>query len=148
MTVELVSCCYERGNFSFPLGALCVQEALRQAGIPSHLSNCYLSDDPRKAASRISADVVGISVYLWNRSWFDQFVTALKKRNPQVILFAGGTEVTGQPDELRPVPVPLPHPRRRGRKRSPSLDGDQGRKRDSHGRRHRHQREPAHPGMP
>jgi radical SAM superfamily enzyme YgiQ (UPF0313 family) len=97
MTVELVSCCYERGNFSFPLGALCVQEALRQAGIPSHLSNCYLSDDPRKAASRISADVVGISVYLWNRSWFDQFVTALKKRNPQVILFAGGTEVTANP---------------------------------------------------
>jgi radical SAM superfamily enzyme YgiQ (UPF0313 family) len=97
MTVELVSCCYEKGNFSFPLGVLCIKEALASHHIPSTVRNWYLSDDPEEAAASVHADIVGLSVYLWNRKWFDSFATKVKRDNPGTILFAGGTEVTANP---------------------------------------------------
>jgi len=96
MEINLVSCCYEEGNFSYPLGALCIKNALDHTDIPSKLFNYYVSDDPQKAAQEIHGDIVGLSIYLWNRSWFDLFVKELKSLRP-VILFAGGTEVTANP---------------------------------------------------
>ena len=94
MRTTLVSCCYEKGNFSYPLGALCIQEAL---GGDTKLENHFISEDPKKAARQTKGDVIGISVYLWNRSWFDQFVQELTQVRPGVVLFAGGPEVTANP---------------------------------------------------
>lgn len=59
-----------------------------------------LEDDPIEAAVRSAegqATHIGCSIYLWNRSWFDQFSQHLKKIAPSVTLFAGGTEVTANP---------------------------------------------------
>jgi len=97
MTIELVSCCYEKGNFSFPLGALCIKEALLSHSIPCTVRNASLSDNPQKTADSIHTDIVGVSVYLWNRQWFDTFVDELVRKNRNVILFAGGAEVTANP---------------------------------------------------
>ncbi|MDD7200898.1 MAG: radical SAM protein [Sphaerochaetaceae bacterium] len=94
MRTTLVSCCYEKGNFSYPLGALCIQEAL---GGDVKLENHFLSEDPRRAARQTKGDAIGISVYLWNRAWFDQFVQELTQIHPNVVLFAGGPEVTANP---------------------------------------------------
>ena len=94
MQTTLVSCCYEKGNFSYPLGALCIQEAL---GGDTKLENHFLSEDPKKAARQTKGEAIGISVYLWNRSWFDQFVQELTQVRPGVVLFAGGPEVTANP---------------------------------------------------
>lgn len=97
MQTTLVACCYEKGNFSYPLGALCIQDAI---GKKARLENHYLFEDPRKVARNVTGEVVGISVYLWNRPWFDQFVKALKQKRPEVLLFAGGPEVTANPDSF------------------------------------------------
>jgi radical SAM superfamily enzyme YgiQ (UPF0313 family) len=104
MQIDIVSCCLEDGNLSFPLGALCIQTSLQQKlALDEQACSLYpytLTDDPTKAAymalSRKS-DFIGCSVYLWNRAWFDTFVSVLKKEQPSTIIFAGGTEVTANP---------------------------------------------------
>ncbi len=104
MKIQIVSCCLEEGNLSFPLGALSIQTAIRHHNIlknyPCQLAPYTLEDDPIKAAERSAeseATHIGCSIYLWNRTWFDQFSKQLKILRPSVILFAGGTEVTANP---------------------------------------------------
>lgn len=111
MRIALVSCCLERGNLSFPLGALCIEAAISQDPVLSsnptrHFSYLNDSDDPASAAREVLAwhpDVVGLSVYLWNRRWFDSFASCLAgsdsgQRLPadsaHPLIFAGGPEVT------------------------------------------------------
>ncbi len=104
MKIQIISCCLEEGNLSFPLGALSIQTAIEHhptlKNLACTLGAYTLEDDPIQAA-RKSADSgathIGCSIYLWNRSWFDQFVQKLKNIVPSVVLFAGGTEVTANP---------------------------------------------------
>lgn len=100
MQTTLVACCYESGNFNYPLGALSVQASLNARGHAAALENYTLSDDPVRAATKTTGKIVGCSVYLWNRQWFDLFAKTLKERNPSVILFAGGAEVTANPSSF------------------------------------------------
>ncbi|MDD4397717.1 MAG: B12-binding domain-containing radical SAM protein [Sphaerochaetaceae bacterium] len=101
MRIALVSCCFEQGNLSYPLGALCIQSAIAAEpeleGHPvKHFSYICDQDDPEKAAAMVSQwkpDAVGLSVYLWNRSWLDRFARALKKAS-EAVTFAGGPDVT------------------------------------------------------
>lgn len=104
MKIQIVSCCLEEGNLSYPLGALSVKCAIEHHHILQNQSTTLtpftLEDDPYKAASIIAeskASHVGCSIYLWNRDWFDQFSRHLKILSPSVSLFAGGTEVTANP---------------------------------------------------
>ena len=104
MKIQIVSCCLEEGNLSFPLGALSIQTAIEHHPTLKHfhctLAAYTLEDDPILAAKRSAeseATHIGCSVYLWNRKWFDQFAQHLKKLAPSVTLFAGGTEVTANP---------------------------------------------------
>lgn len=104
MKIALVSCCFERGNLSYPLGALCLESAIAQdpelCGCSTeHFSYVLNNDDPKKAAAEVSAwnpEAVGLSVYLWNRKWFDLFSSELKSIS-KAVLFAGGPEVTANP---------------------------------------------------
>lgn len=107
MKIQIVSCCLEEGNLSFPLGALSIQTAIQHhRTLKSHecsLGAYTLEDDPIEAAERSAgseATHIGCSIYLWNRSWFDQFSQRLKELAPSVILFAGGTEVTANPQSF------------------------------------------------
>lgn len=104
MKIQIVSCCLEEGNLSFPLGALSIQTAIAHhptlKSLGCTLGAYTLEDDPIQAAemsAQSGATHIGCSIYLWNREWFDQFVQHLKKTAPSVVLFAGGTEVTANP---------------------------------------------------
>ncbi|MDY0287698.1 MAG: radical SAM protein [Sphaerochaeta sp.] len=104
MKIQIISCCLEEGNLSFPLGALSVQTAIEHhptlKSIECTLGAYTLEDDPIAAATRsvqTGATHIGCSIYLWNRAWFDQFSQHLKQASPSVTLFAGGTEVTANP---------------------------------------------------
>lgn len=102
MTIYVISCCLEEGNLSYPLGALCIQSAIlaRQEKEQCIHHAFTLADDPVKAAASLSLqanDVVGLSVYLWNRGWMDQFSQTLKKNTTSFHLFAGGPEATANP---------------------------------------------------
>ncbi|HAF84912.1 MAG TPA: radical SAM protein, partial [Sphaerochaeta sp.] len=104
MKIQIVSCCLEEGNLSFPLGALFIKTAIEHHPTLKHfhctLGAYTLEEDPIQAAKRTAeseATHIGCSVYLWNRTWFDQFSQHLKELAPSVVLFAGGTEVTANP---------------------------------------------------
>jgi radical SAM superfamily enzyme YgiQ (UPF0313 family) len=100
MNISLVSCCLEEGNLSFPLGALCIQSALAAAEVKTEHLPFTLADDPRRAALSVAeqgAQVVGLSVYLWNRTWMDRFTTELRANTDDLLIFAGGPETTANP---------------------------------------------------
>ena len=104
MKIQIVSCCLEEGNLSFPLGALSIKTAIEHHPTLKQY-NCTLGaytleDDPVRAAESCAlseATHIGCSIYLWNRTWFDLFANHLKRVAPSVTLFAGGTEVTANP---------------------------------------------------
>jgi tRNA A37 methylthiotransferase MiaB len=107
MQIDIISCCLEEGNLSFPLGALSIQTSLQRTlaldTMACLLYSYTLSDDPIQAALMAASrksDFLGCSIYLWNRSWFDTFVTTLKKESPSTVVFAGGTEVTANPQSF------------------------------------------------
>jgi radical SAM superfamily enzyme YgiQ (UPF0313 family) len=103
LRIHLVACSIEDSPLAYPLGALCIMAALRQnttiaAQTQIQLTQ-YLADThaPRAAAEEIASlepDLVGVSVYLYNRVWFDEFITMLAIRLPKTRIFAGGAEVT------------------------------------------------------
>ncbi len=100
MNISLVSCCLEEGNLSYPLGALCIQSALDAAEMRAEHLPFTLSDDPSQAAAkvaRMSPQVVGLSVYLWNRTWMDRFTETLRTQTNDLVIFAGGPEATANP---------------------------------------------------
>ena len=107
--IRLVACSPEQSPLAYPLGALSSQTAL--------LHDPYLSDrvtvsldhfladtDLPSAAAQLIAeqdvDLVGISLYLYNRAWFDAFITHLRQLKPGILLCAGGPEATAHAASL------------------------------------------------
>jgi len=101
---------------SMPLGALCVAAALRArlglAGLdvdvveghpPRDGSPASAEADGLELASRIASlgpDLVGLSVYSWNRESMAAAARALRKSAPGATVFAGGPEATADPASL------------------------------------------------
>lgn len=102
MTIHLISCCLEEGNLSYPLGALCIQSSIashQESDVCIH-HPYTLASDPIEAANEVAKEpsaLVGLSVYLWNRSWMELFAQRLKALSPACLLFAGGPEATANP---------------------------------------------------
>lgn len=101
MKITFVSCAIEMDNLSFPLGLLSIKAALLKSGefTDEEVSILLydLSSDPvvaAKSLSKLPVDCFGLSIYLWNRAWFDSFVKTLRSLKKDVIIFAGGTEVS------------------------------------------------------
>ncbi|MDC7230064.1 MAG: B12-binding domain-containing radical SAM protein [Sphaerochaetaceae bacterium] len=103
MNISLVSCCLEEGNLSYPLGALCIQSALEAADMRAEHLPFTLADDPSQAAldvARMRPQVVGLSVYLWNRTWMDRFTAVFRAQSSDLVIFAGGPEATANPSSF------------------------------------------------
>jgi hypothetical protein len=94
---------------AYPLGALCILSSLRHDSITSGQTRSdlfeYLADtnNPIHAAQEVAAEkphMVGLSIYLYNRDWFEAFIREFKRISPKTILFAGGAEVTANGESL------------------------------------------------
>lgn len=102
MNITLISIAIEKSNLSYPLGALCIEAAIKsdkelnsKTKVETLLFD--LESDPKDVAIQIassSTQLVGLSIYLWNREWVDVFTDTLKKKNPNILIFAGGSEVS------------------------------------------------------
>jgi len=101
--IELVACSIENSPLAYPLGALCILSALKgqsdiasrtTIGITQYLADTHTPLQAAKAMAKKKPDMVGLSIYLYNRSWFDSFITQFARLSPQTLLFAGGAEVT------------------------------------------------------
>ncbi len=100
-SILLVSCSIEEGPLAYPLGALCIQSAVKRAlkdtvevSLRRYLTD---TDDPKSAAKSVARgpfDAVGLSVYLYNRTWMESFAKELRRQHPALVLFAGGPEVS------------------------------------------------------
>jgi radical SAM superfamily enzyme YgiQ (UPF0313 family) len=101
MKISIVSVAIELSNLSFPLGALCVETAIksnpRLKDVDCNTVLFTLEDSPYESALRIkesNVEIIGLSIYLWNRVWLDSFIDELNKIAPSIKIFAGGTEVS------------------------------------------------------
>ncbi|MCF0238793.1 MAG: radical SAM protein [Sphaerochaetaceae bacterium] len=97
--IEIHCCASEKSSMSFPLGALCIQSVIKaEESLPeSKLIQHYLYENPKEAARETAKRepiVVGISLYIWNNLWFEDFSKELASLSPNTIIFAGGPQVT------------------------------------------------------
>jgi len=61
------------------------------------LKNFYLNDSPLKAAEIIlecNPDSIGFSMYIWNRIFFEKTAKLVKEKNKNIIIYAGGADIT------------------------------------------------------
>lgn len=102
MNILLISTAIEKNNLSFPLGALCIESSIKNDKELNKKVNVKtilfdLEDDSTICAKNIlneKVDIIGLSIYLWNRQWFDNFTKQIKKINPNITIFAGGSEIS------------------------------------------------------
>ncbi len=102
MNILLISTAIEKSNLSFPLGALCIESAIKNDkelnSIINVKTNLYdLEDNPIQIARELAKKdlyAIGLSIYLWNRDWFNSFTKELEALNKNIIIFAGGSEIS------------------------------------------------------
>ena len=108
-SINLVACAIEQSPMAYPLGALCILTALESDVRTKDATNVslshYLADthDPvmaAKAVAKTGSDLVGLSMYLYNRDWFNRFIPAFKQLCPDTIVYAGGPEAGAKAQEL------------------------------------------------
>ena len=108
--IQLIACAIEQSPLAYPLGALCILTALKtNLELKDHIEvelSHFMGDqdDPQQAAKHIATrqcDLIGISLYLYNRAWFEEFLEAfqLESSSPTKI-FAGGPEAGANPTQL------------------------------------------------
>jgi hypothetical protein len=107
--IGLIACSPEQSPMAYPLGALCIQTALMSHPTLAHHIEVELqhfigdTDDPIEAAKIIAQKhipLVGLSLYLYNRNWFDQFIDHLFVQAPYTTIFAGGPEALAHADHF------------------------------------------------
>jgi len=106
--VVLVSIHLAKSPQNVPLGAACVASALRhaeatRATVEPVLVDAYVTETGPELAKRIHAlapDLVGFSVYVWNRDLAVACARELRSIAPGLRLVAGGAEATADPEGL------------------------------------------------
>lgn len=103
----------EKSPQALPLGAACIASALKHDSrtenrfsvelvAPTKEDADYRPDAPGEfLAEKITAgrmpDYVCLSVYVWNRAELEKTAAVLKKKLPNLVVIAGGPEVTAHP---------------------------------------------------
>ena len=111
MNLVLVAIHLEPGPRAVPLGPAMLSSALRRAfgdSIPVMILDLFLEDDPELCADRILAaatQYVGFSMYVWNRPLTMAIARILRRRQPELVIFAGGAEATADFQGVRDDPA-------------------------------------------
>ena len=106
--IVLVTIHVGRGSQAIPLGAACVAAALKHDPRLSdraavELVEAFPEESPRELADRIAArgaDLVGFSLYLWNRTASIECAALVRARLPNSVLLAGGPDAGANPGGL------------------------------------------------
>ncbi len=89
---------------ALPLGAACVAAALARAGGPrARLVEAWPEEPLERLAARIledKPDILGISLYLWNRKASIALAQLLREMRPALRLFCGGPDASARPQGL------------------------------------------------
>lgn len=106
MNITLVSMHIEPSSRAVPLATGMLAASLHQAfpvSLTTHLADYYLGQGVAACAEELlrqAPDVVGLSMYVWNREPMLSLAAELKMHQPHLVIFAGGPEVTADPDAI------------------------------------------------
>ncbi|WP_306602116.1 B12-binding domain-containing radical SAM protein [Geothrix sp. 21YS21S-2] len=104
MDLVLVAIHLEASARAVPLGPAMLASVLRRsfgAEVAVRVLDLYLDQTPEACADRILEDAprwVGFSMYLWNRDLTMAVARVLRARRPDLVIFAGGSEATADPE--------------------------------------------------
>ena len=94
-----------------PLAPFCLKKAVEDAALPVDVTICDLNinDTQEDLLARVMAtepDMLGISLYIWNRDCAGKLIRRVKALRPEMIVIVGGPEATFSVDEtFREMPV-------------------------------------------
>ncbi len=94
-----------------PLAPFCLKKAVDESCLDLHTTICDLNinDTQEDLLHRVMAtepDVLGISLYIWNRLCAAQLIRRVKALKPEIIVIVGGPEATFSVEEtFREMPV-------------------------------------------
>jgi len=100
MKLVLVAIHIEPSPRSLPLGPAMLASVLRSAfgeRVPTRVVDAFVAEPAAVVAERVLAsepDLVGFSMYVWNRSQSLAIAGLLKAARPGIVIFAGGAEAT------------------------------------------------------
>jgi len=100
MKLVLAAIHIKASSRAMPLGPAMLAAMLRRSfgrKIQTRIVNLFLNQNAVECANQILAsnpDYVGFSMYVWNRSLSLEVASLLKQRQPGLVIFAGGAEVT------------------------------------------------------
>ncbi|MBE0503843.1 MAG: radical SAM protein [Desulfuromonadales bacterium] len=105
MHLHLVTLHVKRSSQSVPLAAAFLQASItarfqRQETVKVTLGDYFCGTAVATMAAeivQIGAEIVGFSLYVWNRAEVTLLVQELRRRSPQLILLCGGAEATADP---------------------------------------------------
>lgn len=109
MNIHLIAASIEMSHLSYPLGSLAIyvsvveDEQIMKDNKVFH-SHYYIDQqNPKNIAKELSTqsiDLLGLSIYLFNREWMNTFLYHFHLLSPHTTIFAGGPETIAHPDEL------------------------------------------------
>lgn len=107
MKIVFVTIHLEKSSQSVPLAAALLEEYIKApTGISAHeviSLEFYQNTDPESWGDTIlenRPDVIGFSTYLWNREQVTALSRIIGKEYPEIVLIAGGPEVTAHPESV------------------------------------------------
>jgi radical SAM superfamily enzyme YgiQ (UPF0313 family) len=94
----LVSCHIQDSPQAMPLATSILKSFISEyKSLSVTLLDFYINQTPDEAAEKIidlNPDSVGFSMYIWNRSFIEKTANLLKRHNNNILIYAGGAEVT------------------------------------------------------
>ena len=91
----------EPSTRAISLAGACLKAMINDHDV--NLQDCYMHQSPDDIGDSIltfSPDVVGFTVYLWNRDLTIRAIKYIKKINPDITVLAGGPEITADPESF------------------------------------------------
>jgi radical SAM superfamily enzyme YgiQ (UPF0313 family) len=106
MNLVLVAIHLEVSPRAVPLGPAMLASALKRAhpeAIRTRILDLFLQHSAEACAEQILAldpHWVGFSIYVWNRALSREIARILRLRNPSILLLAGGSEASADPEGM------------------------------------------------
>ena len=106
MKLLIISIHIEKSARAVPLGPAMLAANLKKelpGKIKTDILNLYLQQSAEECAEKIltyNANCIGFSVYIWNKILTLEIISILKEKNQEIIIFAGGPEVSAESKDI------------------------------------------------
>lgn len=100
----MVSCHIQNSPQAMPLATSILKSCVQSnENIDIQLMDFYINTDYEDAVKQIlnqEPDSVGFSMYIWNRHFIEQAARKIRNANENILIYAGGAEITAAAEEI------------------------------------------------